>query len=247
MFSKSDKSFFLKFPVKYLILMILGIIFLFMDFSNIQLFSRYSMIVEFAKMGISIVFIITGLFEMMVYLFSFAPISKYDENIEKLKAQIVEDTKKRGETILGEFISFRPWMDDEYYVKAKNGIPKYFYPIYYVILSIKDNMLNISEYRLNVYKMTHHSVGYQVIPSKSIISQGFTQDRVLFSSVFGESASTTYFLEIRTLGGTLRIPILEEEISESFGDMSSVRNDFFNKIGIYLKAFFQKTPQDSIS
>ncbi|MGQ9856419.1 MAG: hypothetical protein ACUVQF_06750 [Fervidobacterium sp.] len=245
MFGKSDKSFFLKFPTKYLVLMIIGVILLFIDFSNIELFSKYSMIVDFANIGISIVFIITGLFEIFIYLISFAPASRYDENIEKLRIQITDEIKKRGEIIMGDFLSFRPWTTDEYYVKAKSGIPRYFYPVYYVILSTKDNILLVNEYKLNVYNATYHLVGYQLIPTKSIVSQGITQDRILFSSVLGESASTNYFLEIRTVGGTLRIPVLEEEISESAGDISSIRSEFLNKIGIYLKTFAQKDSRGS--
>ncbi len=240
MHEKTDKNFFKKFPVLYVLVFAIGLILLFLDFSFLSFLSDYMTIVDFTKMGISIILIASSIFEIIVYLFSFVPLSRYDRNFEELKALVINQIREKGQTILGEFLSFRPWMTDEYFVKSKHGVPKYFYPVYYVIISIANNVLYINEVRFDIFHRAYHTVGYNVIPLKSILSAGFMQDRILFSTLSGEDSSTAYFLEIRTLSGVVKVPIFEEEVTNKFGDINNIRDETINKLTIIVQTLTQQ-------
>ncbi len=236
MYEKTDKNFFKKFPILYVLVFTIGLILLFLDLSFLSFLQNYMTIVDFAKMGVGIILIASGIFEIIVYLFSFVPLSRYDRNFEELKALVVSQIRERGQAILGEFLSFRPWMTDEYFVKSKHGVPKYFYPVYYVVISIANNVLYINEVRFDILHKSYHIAGYSIIPLKTILSAGLVQDRILFSTASGEDSSTAYFLEIRTLGGTVKVPVFEEEVTNKFGDINNVRDETINKLTVIVQA-----------
>ncbi|WP_448378328.1 hypothetical protein [Fervidobacterium sp.] len=240
MYEKTDKNFFRKFPLLYVLVFSIGVILLFFDFSFLSFLQNYMTILDFAKIGVSIILIASSIFEIIVYLFSFVPLSRYDRNFEELKALVVSQIRERGQTILGEFLSFRPWMTDEYFVKSKHGVPKYFYPVYYVIISIANNVLYINEVRFDIFNRAYHTVGYNVIPLKSILSAGFMQDRILFSTLSGEDSSTAYFLEIRTLSGVVKVPIFEEEVTNKFGNINNIRDENITKLTIIIQTLTQQ-------
>ncbi|WP_448375369.1 hypothetical protein [Fervidobacterium sp.] len=240
MWGKTDKNFFTKFPFKSLPVLIVAFALLIIDFSfvgdYITILSDYLWLIDVTKTIISVILIASGVYEIIIFLFNFVPMSRYDKHFEELKTQIITEIKSKNQNILAEFISFRPWMVDESFVKAKKGLPKYFYPIYYVVLSMSNNILNIREYRLNIYEKTYHIAGYNVVPINTIISAGIVQDRVLFTSLSGEGASTVYFLELRTIGGNIKIPVLEEEISGRHGNVKELRDEMLLKVATTIKS-----------
>ncbi|AMW33362.1 hypothetical protein SAMN04488510_101123 [Fervidobacterium changbaicum] len=240
MLEKTDKSFFKKFPIGYALTLAVGVALLYLDFSFVSILKDYMTIVDFTRIGLSIILIASGIFEIIAYLFSFVPTSRYDKNIEELKTIVVNQIREKGHSVLGEFLSFRPWMESEYYAKSRRGVTKYFYPVYYVVLSTANNVLYVTEVRLNILNKSFHMVGYNILPLKSIISAGVVQDRILFSTLSGEDAATTYFLEVRTIGGVVRIPVFEEEISSKFGDIRDIRDDVFRKLTLTVQLLTQQ-------
>ncbi|AFG35885.1 hypothetical protein QQE94_08515 [Fervidobacterium pennivorans subsp. shakshaketiis] len=237
---KTDRDFFRKFPLLYVLVFSIGVILLFFDFSFLSFLQNYMTIVEFAKIGVSIILIASSIFEIIFYLFSFIPLSKYDRNFEELKTLVVSQIREKGHKILGEFLSFRPWMTDEYFVKSNHGVPKYFYPVYYVVISVANNMLYINEVRFDILHKSYHIVGYSIIPLKTILSAGLVQDKILFSTASGEDSSTAYFLEIRSLGGTVKVPVFEEEITSRFGDIKNIRDETIIKLTIIIQTLTQQ-------
>jgi len=240
MWGRTDKNFFTKFPFKSLPVLIIAFALLIIDFSfvgdYIAILNDFLWLIDITKTIISAILIASGVYEIIIFLFNFVPLSRYDKHFEELKTQIITEIKSKNQNILGEFLSFRPWMVDESFVKAKEGFPKYFYPLYYVVLSMSNNKLNITEYRLNIYEKTYHVVGYNVVPINTIISAGIVQDRILFTSLSGEGAATVYFLELRTTGGNIKIPLLEDEITGRHGNIKELRDEMLLKVVTTIKS-----------
>jgi len=239
MWGRSDKNFFTSFPWSSLVLLVIGFVILLIDLSfiasYISILEDYMWFIDITKAIISIFLIAFGIYDVIIFLFNLAPMSRYDRHFEELKTQIADELRNKNQKIIAEFVSFRPWMSNEYFVRARTGLPKYFFPLYYVVISIQNNILIINEYRLNIYEKSYYISGYNVLPIRSIVSAGIIQDRILFNSNFGDSAATVYFLEFRTIGGNVRIPIFEEEITGRYGELKNMRDEMLLKTMSILK------------
>lgn len=230
---RTDKDFFQRFPIGAIIGIIIGILLLTLSFDFIghfRILRDFVFIIEFLKNAIGIIILSYFSFEVLVYFIKFSSAKKFEKNLSEIRSAFLENVTKNGNTLIGDFISFRPWMEDEFYVKSKKGIPNIFFPTYLVAFTIKDKILYITEAKAMIQEKTYSISGYHVIPTKLISSSSFFQDRILFSSKLGETSATNYFIEIRTLSGTIKIPLFEEEILSKYGNVSQMKEEFITKI-----------------
>lgn len=235
---KSDRDFFQRFPTSSVFGITIGILLLTVSFDFIgqfRILRDFVFIIEFLKNTIGVIILSYFSFGILLYFIKFSPTSKFETNLSEIRSTFLKTVTKNGHALLGDFISFRPWMEDEFYVKAKKGIPNIFYPTYLVAFTVKDNVLYITEAKVAIQEKTYSISGYHVIPMKLISSSSFFQDRILFSSKFAETSATNYFLEIRTVSSSIKIALFEEEILSKYGNINQMKEEFITKIMMILK------------
>ncbi|MCX7654361.1 MAG: hypothetical protein N2Z58_06785 [Fervidobacterium sp.] len=230
---KTDKDFFLRFPVGAIFGTIVGIILLSIsiDFLGyIDFLKEFLFILKFIKNAFGIVVLLYFSFEILIYLLRFSPSKKFESHLSEIRKAFLEDATKDGSILIGDFISFRPWMEDEFYVKSKKGIPKIFIPVYLVAFTIKDDVIYIQEAKAQIQSKTYLLTGYYVVPTKIILSASFSQERILFPTKSGEIGATSYSIQIRTSGGEVKVELFEEEILSKYGNISNLREEFVTKV-----------------
>jgi len=235
---KSDKDFFQRFPVGAVFGVTIGILLLTVSFEFIgqfRIFRDFVFIVEFLKNTIGVIVIAYFSFEILLYFIKFSPTKKFEKNLSEIRSTFLENVTKNGTSLIGDFISFRPWMEDEFYVKSKKGIPNIFFPTYLVAFTVKDNILYITEAKAMIQEKSYSISGYHVVPIKLVSSSSFFQDRILFSAKAGEVSATTYFLEIRTVSGSVKIALFEEEILSKYGNINQMKEEFISKIMMIIR------------
>ncbi|MEN3042026.1 MAG: hypothetical protein ABDH59_01785, partial [Fervidobacterium sp.] len=143
---KTDKDFFLRFPISAIFGTVVGIILLSIsiDFLGyIEFLKEFLFILKFIKNTFGIAVLSYFSFEILIYLLRFSPSKKFESNLSEIRKVFLENATKDGSILIGDFISFRPWMEDEFYVKSKKRIPKIFIPLYLVAFAIKDDVIYI--------------------------------------------------------------------------------------------------------
>lgn len=239
----SDRDYFQKFPIFAVVWIMLSVVLLLISFDFLAIFKffretpQFIHWVHYVKNTIASVTIVYFSVQILIYLIKFSPMSKYQKNLSDVQNIFLEEIQKNKGNLLAEFVSFRPWMSDEYYVKInKNYIA--FIPLYLVVFYIKDGVLYINEARVKIKEKSYEVAGYHVIPMNIINSISLSQDRILFSTRFGDDSATVYFLEIRTSSGILRIPLYEEEILSRFFNLKEKKEEFINKVMMATKFLF---------
>jgi len=226
---KRDKYFFQKFPTLPIVGIIIAIVLLLIDLPS-DFIGKYTPIAKVTILVIGNIILIFGVIEIVSYIIKLLSMRDFKNNLEEVKNNAISEIKKTNSVFIADFLSFRPWMSDEYFVKSKDGVPRYFYPMYLVIFSVGDDILFVNEIKINVSQKTWSLAGYHAIPLEAISSVGLVQDRILFTNYNGDNSATVYFIEIATTGGSIRIALFEEEILSSNGEIKTIRDEFMSKI-----------------
>lgn len=235
---KTDKDFFQRFPVGAVVGVVIGIFLLAfsIDFlEQIKFLRDFIFVLNFIKNTLGIIILSYYSLAILLYFIRFSPSKKFERNLSEINSTFLENVTKDGATLIGDFISFRPWMEDEFYVKAKKGVPNIFIPAYLVAFTIKDNVLYITEVKAQIQNKTYTIAGYHVIPTKIISCTSLSQERILFSSKLGEASATNYFMEIGTVTGRIKISLFEEEILSRFGYITQMKEEFLSKVMMITK------------
>uniref|UniRef100_A0A7C4CDY1 Uncharacterized protein n=1 Tax=Fervidobacterium thailandense TaxID=1008305 RepID=A0A7C4CDY1_9BACT len=239
-YRSNDRWFFRGFPYSGVVQTLVGIFLIILPLgtyvSYITFLTEYAFVFDWLKMFIGIVFLSLGALETLFYLVRFTSSRVYNTNLQEVVEQAINEVKRTGSSVLGTFLSFRPWMVGEYYVKTEKGVPRYFFPTYLVVFYLEQGNLVIREYRLHVKNKSYEVTGYHVCPVSSIVSLALTQDRIIFDTNTESASATVDFLELRTEGGNFKIPIFEEEILSSHGDISGLKEEVISKVLLIIKS-----------
>ncbi|ODN31062.1 hypothetical protein A4H02_01970 [Fervidobacterium thailandense] len=219
--------------------MLVGIVFLVLPLgtyvSYFKFLADYAFVFDWLKTFIGVVFLSLGTLETLLYFIRFTSSKVYNSNLQDVVEQILTEVKRTGSSVLGTFLSFRPWMSGEYYVKTEKGVPRYFFPTYLVVLYTEGGNLVVREYLLHIRNKTYEVVGYHVCPISRIVSVGLTQDRLVFDTGTESVGATVDFFEVRTEGGSFRVPIFEEEILSSYGNIGTLKEEMISKVSLIIK------------
>lgn len=239
-YHSNDRWFFKGFPFSGVVQASVGIFLIILPLgtyiSYFKFLAEYAFVFDWLKMFIGIVFLSLGALETLLYFIRFTSAKVYNSNLQDVVEQAVNEVKRTGSSVLGTFLSFRPWMVGEYYVKTEKGIPRYFFPTYLVVLYLEQGNLVIREYLLHVKNKSYEVAGYHVCPVSRIVSFGLTQDRIVFDTGTESSSATVDFLEFRTEGGSFRVAIFEEELLSNYGDISVMKEEMISKVSLIIKS-----------
>ena len=122
---------------------------IFIRFPN-NIFGDYTSLIELIKFIVGNLILVLSGIEIFLYVVRFLSTKDFEKNFNEIKTSALNEAKKNNAVVVADFVSFRPWMSDEYYLKSKNGFLKHFYPMYYVIFSIIDDVLFVNELKINV-------------------------------------------------------------------------------------------------
>ncbi len=234
----SDKYFFQKFPIGSVITLLIGTFFLLINLNfveQIKYLREYTYLVVFAKNFIAFVLIVYSIPSILMYFVKFPDKKKFEMNLEEIKKNFLDHIKSKDGKLIADFVTFRPWMSQEFYVKSVRGIPKIFIPIYLVSFTIKNDILYIIEAEAIIHSKEYRISGYYLVLLPNIISANLSQDRIFFSSSVGDVAAKVNFIEIIHSFGTIKIPIFEEELLSNYGNISPLREEYSLKAMTLLK------------
>ncbi|KAF2962202.1 hypothetical protein [Fervidobacterium sp. 2310opik-2] len=234
----SDKYFFQKFPIGSVITLLVGIFLFLVNLSfveQIKYLREYNYLVHFAKNSIAFVLIVYSIPFILMYFIKFPNKKKFEMNLEEVKKNFLDNIKSKDGKLIADFVSFRPWMNQEFYVKSVKGIPKIFIPIYLVSFTIKNDILYIIEAEVSINSKEYRISGYYLVHLSNIVSANLSQDRIFFSSSMGDAAAKVNFIEIIHSSGTIKIPIFEEELLSNYGNISPLREEYSLKVMTLLK------------
>ncbi len=231
---KSDKYFFQKFPISSIVGALISLALIFIHLPN-RVFGDYTSLIELIKFFVGNIILTLSGIGIFLYILRFLSNKDFDKNLDEIKNNALNQAKRNNAVVIADFISFRPWMSNEYYVKSKKGFLKYFYPMYNVIFSVIDDGLIINELKISVSQKTWDVVGYHFVPINRIESISLTQDRILFTSYNGDNSATVDFIEIRTNEGSIKIALFEEELLSKSGDIKPLRDEFLSKLSFLIR------------
>ena len=231
---KSDKYFFQKLPISSIVGVLISLALIFIHLPN-RIFGDYTSLIELIKFAVGNIILALSGIGIFLYILRFLSSKDFDKNLDEVKNAALNEAKRNNAVVIADFISFRPWMSDEYYVKTKSGLLKYFYPMYHVIFSVIDDVLIINELKINVSQKIWDVVGYHFVPINHIESISLTQDRIFFTNYNGDNAATVDFIEIRTKEGSIKIALFEEELLSKSGDIKPLRDEFLSKFSFLIR------------
>jgi len=231
---KSDKYFFQKLPISSIVGVLISLALIFIHLPS-RIFGDYTSLIELIKFAVGNIILALSGIEIFLYVLRFFSNKDFDKNLDEIKNNALNEAKRNNAVVIADFMSFRPWMSDEYYVKSKGGFLKYFYPMYYVIFSVIDDGLIINELKINVSQKIWDAVGYHFVPVNHIESVSLTQDRIFFTNYNGDNCATADFIELRTIGGSIKIALFEEELLSKNGDIKPLRDEFISKISFLIR------------
>ncbi|MGC8955812.1 MAG: hypothetical protein ACP5JS_06970 [Fervidobacterium sp.] len=235
---KSDRDFFKKFPAKDLVLLIFGIILMIINFdflAQIKYVRDFYLLIIFVKNTIAALLIIYSFVIIIMYFVKRTSTKTFLSNLEEVRKDFIAYITKNEKTLIADFVSFRPWMAEEFYVKSVRSVPSIFIPLYLVAFALKDNKLYITEAKVDVMNKEFQITGYYTYATTDLISTNLSQDRIMFSSSLGENVGATVeFIEINTNAGITKIPLFEEELLSSFGNVKPLRNEFIQKVSMVI-------------